>query len=285
MNRHLSLCSVLFLTAFFIFSGLSASGQTQYIIKSDNLKANDTVLVFTPKGWKASQKESAPALFLLHGWSGCWRDWSKKTDIQSLCDKYGFIIITPDGFYNSWYLNNIDSSKMQWKTFFHTELYPMMVKKYNLIPEKTFISGLSMGGHGAISVFLDDIAKFRAAGSMSGVLRLSDSKRRDYQLSQVIGPYSEGVSNFDVNSAIFRLDSAALVKPFKDGDKILLATCGAQDFYANNARDFSARCDSLGIPNILIMSPGTHSWKYWIFAVDQHLFIYSRMVKKEGLGY
>lgn len=285
MNKRFSLFFRVLLAALFLFAGVTARGQKQYVIKSDNLKTNDTVLVFTPKGWNAGSHEAAPALFLLHGWSGCWSNWSNKADLQYFSDKYGFIIITPDGFYSSWYINNIDPSKMQWRTFFDDELYPMMVKNYKLDPEKTFISGLSMGGHGAINIFLDDINRFRAAGSMSGVLRLSDSKGKDYQLSQVIGPYSDDSENFRINSAIYRLDSTALVKPFKEGDKIMLVTCGAQDFYSTSTRDFSARCDSLGIPNILIMSPGVHSWKYWEFALDQHLFIYSRMLANKGLGY
>jgi len=33
-----------------------------------------------------------------------------------------------------------------------------------------------MGGHGAINIFLDDISRFRAAGSMSGVLNLEDTR-------------------------------------------------------------------------------------------------------------
>ena len=269
--------------AFFCQTNVYA--QKKYVINSSNLKTNDTVLVFTPSGWNIESGKGTPALFLLHGWSGCWSDWSKKTDIQELSNKWGFIIITPDGFYNSWYLNNIDKNKMQWKTFFHNELYPMMVKEYGLVPEKTFISGLSMGGHGALSTFLDDVSKFRAGGSMSGVLYLPDSKRKDYQLSQVIGPYSEGCTSFETNSVTTRLDSTMLNPAFKAGDKLLLATCGSQDYYANSTLNFAKRCEELKIPHVLIMSPGAHTWKYWKFAVEQHLFIYSRMAENKGLGY
>jgi len=276
--------SLLLCTIALVFSG-TISAQKRYIIESANLKTNDTVLVFTPSGWSLESGKETPALFLLHGWSGCWRDWSNRMDIQALSDKWGFIIITPDGFYNSWYLNNADKTKMQWKTFFHEELYPMMVKNYGLIADKTFISGLSMGGHGALSTFLDDISKFRAGGSMSGVLYLPDSKKKDYQLSQVIGTYSEGSESYDLNSVACRLDSTKLNQQFKAGDKLILATCGAQDYYANSTRNFSKRCDDLKIPNILIMSPGAHTWKYWKYAVEQHLFIYSRMVNNSGMGY
>jgi len=82
--------------------------QKMYVIESKNLKTNDTVLVFTPDRWSSEKSHNTPALFLLHGWSGNWRNWGEKVDLQKLSNKWGFIIITPDGFYNSWYLDNIE---------------------------------------------------------------------------------------------------------------------------------------------------------------------------------
>ncbi|MEN6619453.1 MAG: alpha/beta hydrolase family protein [Rikenellaceae bacterium] len=279
MKKDLFVNSRILLIALFLFTGSLTFGQKKYVIESKNLKTNDTVLVFTPNGWDTDSKESKPALFLLHGWSGCWSDWSKKTDLQSFSDKYGFIIITPDGFYNGWYLNNIDPDKMQWRTFFDKELYPIMVKNYNLDPEKTFITGLSMGGHGAINIFLDDVKRFRAAGSMSGVLNLMDTRLKSSQITEVLGPYSDDAPNFANSSALNRLES------IKGTDKIMLITCGAQDGLAKSAIDFTKRCDELKIPNILMLSPGVHSWKYWIYALDLHLFIFSRIVNNQELGY
>lgn len=61
--------------------------KRQIVINSANLKCNDTVLVFTPKGW-TPQAGTTPALFLLHGWSGDWSNWDKRTDIQAISDKY-----------------------------------------------------------------------------------------------------------------------------------------------------------------------------------------------------
>ena len=269
-----------------LFSTTVLQAKRQIVINSANLKCNDTVLVFTPKGW-TPQAGTTPALFLLHGWSGDWSNWDKRTDIQAMSDKYGFIIITPDGFYNSWYLNNIDPAKMQWRAFFDQELYPMMVKEYNLKPESTFITGLSMGGHGAINVYLDDISRFRGAGSMSGVLRLDDTRLKSSDIPKVIGPYSPDAPLYRSNSAIHRLEgyNAQLEKSGKEHGKIMLITCGAQDGLAKSAYDFTAKCDSLKIPVILHISPGNHTWKYWEFSLDQHLFIFSRMVQGKHLGY
>ncbi len=166
-------CALLIITLVF---SVNIFSQELLVIKSENLKCDDSLLVFIPKNVKIAPGHNTPALFLLHGWSGNYKNWRDKTDIQAVSDKYGFIIITPDGFYNSWYLNNIDPAKMQWRTFFDKELYPQIMSKYKLNPERTFITGLSMGGHGAINIFLDDTTRFKAAGSMS-ICTTHDLKR------------------------------------------------------------------------------------------------------------
>jgi putative tributyrin esterase len=248
----------------------TANAQELIVFESRHLKCNDSVLVFTPAN--ATPGEATPALFLLHGWSGNYKNWRDKTDIQAVSDKYGFIIITPDGFYNSWYVNNIDPNKMQWRIFFDSELYPAIMKKYRLDPKRSFITGLSMGGHGAINLFLDDTTRFHSAGSMSGVLNLHDTRLKEGQMTEMLGPYTKENTLFDQNSAINRLESIKGIK------KTMIISCGAQDGLAKSSREFSARCDELGIPNILIMSPGVHSWSYWIFALDLHLFLFSKML-------
>lgn len=275
--KFLKRLSLILLSSIIISNGLRS--QELIVIKSDNLKCNDSVLVFTPKGYSTDKSGETPALFLLHGWSGNYRNWSDKTDIQAMSDKYGFIIITPDGFYNSWYLNNIDTDKMQWRTFFDNELYPLIKSKYKLNPEKTFITGLSMGGHGALNIYMDDTTRFKAAGSMSGVLNLHDTRLKETQMTEVLGPYTKENEQYDLQSAVNRLESII------GGKDILVISCGAQDGLAQSSRDFAKRCDDLKIPNMLMMSPGVHSWPYWIFMLDQHLFIFDRINKGKGLGY
>ncbi len=258
---------VLLLITFLSLFGTNKSiAQEQFIIESEYLMCNDTILVFTP----ANMNKETPAVFLLHGWSGTYNSWSKMANMQEVSDKYGFIIITPDGFYNGWYLNNIDSTKMQWKTFFDKELYPFIKQKYNLNPERTFITGFSMGGHGAINIFLDNTTRFKAAGSMSGVLNLNIPWIKKIQINEVLGTYSPNNILYNSNSAIDRLDS------IKGSKKMLVISCGAQDGLAKSSREFSERCDQLKIANTLIMSPGNHDRNYWIFALDLHLFLFQK---------
>ena len=60
------------------------------VIESQNLKCNDSVLVFTPIQYASNKTQTLPTLFLLHGWSGCYKDWSNKHDIQEISNRTGF---------------------------------------------------------------------------------------------------------------------------------------------------------------------------------------------------
>ncbi len=167
---------------------------------------------------------------------------------------------------------------MQWRKFFDRELYPLMKDKYFLDPEKTFITGLSMGGHGAINLFLDDISRFRSAGSMSGVLDLNAEKGR-LGLDRLLGPYGPDNPRHDAESAIQRIERA------KGTDKLMVISCGYSDSLYPCNRAFCERCKELGVPYIELYSPGVHSWKYWDYALRLHLWYFSRIVNSDNLGY
>ena len=273
----------LYLSLFCLLLGLGRLGaQEQIVIASPHLNANDTVLVFTPKGY--TDGESRPTLFLLHGWSGDWNNWNQRVPIQQFSDKFGFIIICPDGFYNSWYMNSSEPGGMQWRTFFDKELYPMMQARYHFRPENCFISGLSMGGQGALNIYIDNPARFGAAGSMSGVMDLRETTLRESQVAKVLGTFSVDNPRFYTESVIHRIE---LLTPPKDQPALpqdqvvkqmkILISCGYDDVYAPHSQALANKCRTLGIPHILLLSPGGHSWPYWEWALEQHLQAFSRL--------
>ncbi|MFA5325578.1 MAG: alpha/beta hydrolase family protein [Bacteroidales bacterium] len=249
--------------------------QDLIVIKSANLKCNDSILVFTP----VNDSIYHPNLFLLHGWSGNYKNWSEKYDLQEISNRSGFRIICPDGFYNSWYVNSSDKNGMQWRTFFDEELYPLMKKKYNLDPKTTFITGLSMGGHGAINIFLDNPDRFAAAGSMSGVLNIHHTTLIEKYITKVLGEYSQENKRYDEESAINRVEKMI------GTDKIMILSCGYSDYYAKSTYEFAEKCRELGIPYFMTISPGKHSWKFWGYALEQHLWLFNKIIKGENLGY
>ena len=144
MNRYL--------LGVLIFASFFASAQDQLVYKSKNLAKPDTTWVFKPQNY--TQKDKLPLLFLLHGYSGNYKQWHSIMDAQKYADDYGFIIVCPDGLFSSWYVNSPVKSNMQFESFFFDELYTDIKVKYKVDASNVFISGLSMGGHGALYLFI-----------------------------------------------------------------------------------------------------------------------------------
>lgn len=271
---------LLLISALFMLS-LAANAQKLIVIDSQHLHCHDSILVFIPQQHSSDYKQAElPALFLLHGFDGYYSNWAKRVDLQKASDQSGFIIICPDGFKNSWYVNASDPNGMQWREFFHRELYPAMTDDFNLAPERTFISGLSMGGNGAMNIFLDNTDKFRAAGSMSGALNLHDcSSLARTWMPKVLGEYSPENKRYDEESACNRVHLA------KDKGKLLIVSCGYDDFIYASSKTFVDNCKKEDVPYIAIFSPGVHSWTFWDYSLDLHLWYFGRILHGENLGY
>ena len=68
-------------------SGVNRKGNSDgrmIVISSEHLRCDDTLLVFSPSGKEKAR--DLPVLFLLHGWSGNYTDWSRNKDLQKLAD-------------------------------------------------------------------------------------------------------------------------------------------------------------------------------------------------------
>ena len=269
---------ILLFAALLLIAGSSVSAQPKlHIVDSRYLHCNDTVAVWSPAA--AAAQKSIPTVFLLHGWSGCWSNWGNKMDLQALSDETGWRIICPDGFYASWYIDNADPEKMQWRTFFWEELWPMLSEEYGLDPDRTFITGLSMGGHGAMNVFLDRPECFAGGGSMSGVLDLRYASGVTGAIPEMLG--RKDIGECSDQAAVWRLDSVLnRVGPAVMGDKVIVVTCGTEDSLYPSSVAFSTRCRELGLPVVAMYSKGVHSWQYWTYIVRYHIGWFAEQMEK-----
>lgn len=257
----------LFIILFTSLYSLAQLLQAQEVIVFSSpkyLKCDDTCRVYAP----VSGTPKA-TLILLHGYSGSYRNWGDQADLQEVSDRTGFRIITPNGFYNGWYADNADSTKMQVRSFFCKEFFPQIFAKYGLDPSTTFIDGLSMGGHGAVTLFIDNYDLFRAAGSMSGVLDLTHS-RLEKQIREVFGDSYE--------TRVISESATTKAQQIAGREKPILISCGYSDPYNICTQEFAAVCKELNIPYIHSESPGKHSWSFWRFALEQHLWYFQRIL-------
>lgn len=258
-----------FILYLFIALFLSTStAQEQLLIESDLLPGTDTVWVFVPEDYDSTA--SYPTVYLLHGWSGNYQSWHQLIDTQDYANRYGMIVICPDGFYDSYYLDSPLKTDHQYESHFVTELYPLMLKHYAINRQAVFISGLSMGGHGAFYLFFKHPDLFLGAGSSSGVLDLNHSGSRYKALSTLLGPYDTHKERFNAYSAITLLDKLKGVE-----NKHLIFDCGTKDQFYTCNNNFRKRCDELGIDATYISQPGGHNAPYWKHAIKAHFEFFS----------
>ena len=251
---------------------LDGQAQEQLLLKATTIPGTDTVWVFTPAGYDPAVR-SYPAVVLLHGHDGSYRQWDGIMGAQQYADAYGFIIICPDGFRDSWYFNSPVKKDHQYADFFFKYLLPSLKQKYRIDAGNLFISGLSMGGHGALYLFSQRPELFRSAGSTSGVFDLRPSSDR-YGLTALLGQLSTEQVTWIRFSVMGNAEKIAAAQ------KESIFDCGVSDRFYGVNNDFRQVCLNLNIPATFISQPGSHDRAYWRKSIRQHFEFFKRLANQ-----
>ena len=239
--------------------------QEIFLLNSNYIPSVDTVYVFTP-----SQKsdEKLPLVVMLHGYAGNYKQWSEMVNLQKYSDSLKLVIACPDAFFDSYYINSPVRENSQYESFFFEVFLPEVIKTFNVDKSKMFITGLSMGGHGAISFFLKRPDLFVTAASISGLLDLTAFPNR-----QTIKGAAGDVEDF---SSIWAENSCInLLKNIVGKNKSLYIDCGTEDFLYNTNLKFLEKCNELKINVKYKFQPGIHEHAYWKKSVIDHFTYFS----------
>ncbi|MEQ9423504.1 MAG: alpha/beta hydrolase family protein [Cyclobacteriaceae bacterium] len=242
------------LFGFLTLIGSDLLSQDQILINDNRIPATDTVWVFTPESY--SENVALPIVYLLHGYSGNYRQWHDMIDAQQYANNYNMVVVCPDGFYNSWYINSPLKTESQYADFFFETLIPKVESSYKINQGNRFITGLSMGGHGAFHLFTENPEMFRSAGSTSGVMDIRGSKGL-FELAEHFGKYEENNDRWLAFSAVGNIDS------FKKAGKEIIFDCGTEDPFYRWNKDFYELCLQEKVPVTFISQPGKHDSDYW----------------------
>ena len=190
------------------------------------MNKNTKTCVITPKGYKKSNKKF-PVVYLLHGYSGNYATWvTSFKEVANQADKYGFIIVGVDGNYSSWYFDSPIDSTSKYETYIIDELVPFIDKKYKTIasPAGRAVSGLSMGGHGALYLSFKHQDVYGAAGSMSGGVDIRPFPE-NWDIKKRLGSITDFPENWNKNTVINMLNLV-------ENSKLkLIIDCGVDDFF------------------------------------------------------
>ena len=235
-------------------------------------------------------KSAYPVLYLLHGGFGHYRDWIDKTPdkqlLYRLADSYNLIIVLPEGEIFSYYIDSPVDKGSQFESYIIKDVVPKIDNTYrtNRGSKARVITGLSMGGYGALYLSARHPEVFGAAGSMSGALNpdmmgwrlppeMSNNIKKAF--GAIMGPI-ESV-DYSVYSVI---NMADVIK--KNGTKLIF-DCGVDDFLIEPNRELHRRLLFNQIPHDYSERPGGHSWDYWQNSLPHHVLFFHEVLKANNV--
>lgn len=246
-------------------------------IFSASMRKNIKCLVVAPENYSASGSPY-PVLYLLHGHSGNFAGWlGDAPQLRQHADEFQMIIVCPDGGYDSWYLDSPVDSTVRYDTYISREVVGFIDFYYNTRRERSgrAIAGLSMGGHGAITLAIKHPDIFGAAGSMAGGLDLRPFKKNEWDLKGVLGDPLTYWQNWEAASAV------NMVSKLKGLNLALIIDCGIGDFFLDVNREMHRRLLEAGIPHEYTERPGEHNGEYWGNAVDYQVLFFHKFFNAE----
>lgn len=266
------------LTACFLqmFNTLFASTDTTYIFSKSMNKEIKTVVI--KPGNYNKKKVRFPVVYLLHGAMGNSTNWiTKVPNLQQIADEYSLIIVCPDGSPNTWYFDSPVDSNFRYETHVSTEVPEFIDANYKTIADRKHraITGLSMGGHGAMFIAFRHPKTFGACGSMSGALDVSIIKK-GYDINKRLGDTISNRKYYEDWSVLHQIENYP-----KDDSLAIIVDCGLQDFIYGMSKAVHEKLVALKIPHDYIERPGKHDWFYWANAVKYQLLFFRTFFEKK----
>ena len=88
--------------------------------------------VILPVGYEVNKGEKFPVVYLLHGLTGHFNDWTDKTKIVEYAKNYNYIIVMPEGD-NGWYSDSVTVENDKYESYIIQESIPEIEKKFRAL--------------------------------------------------------------------------------------------------------------------------------------------------------
>ncbi len=238
--------------------------------------------VITPKNYGVAEARF-PVVYLLHGLTGHYDNWTDKTKLAEFAEKYSFIIVTPEGA-DGWYTDSAGVPDDKYESYIVRELIPEIDSKFRTLDGRDgrFIAGLSMGGYGSLKFGLKYPDKFAAVGSFSGALRAPDWNDKNSAVwvsKSIMSVFGAADSETRKANDIYRLAREWPAEKIGALPFIYL-DCGTEDFLIENSHDFAKILREKKVPHEFRELPGKHDWVFWNSQVQEFLRLADRMLPR-----
>ena len=295
LSLRITIALVAFISS---LSALSLPAQAQSRIECDALvsrilKNKVHYCVYLPASYDAVAAKSAaqhyPVLYFLHGLGDNEKTlfnnggWTLLDDLRQKHQIEDFLIVAPEGR-RSFYINSADGSA-RYSDFYLQEFIPLIEAKYRVKKGRSTraISGISMGGYGALRFAFSHPEMFSAVSAQSAALitespqELNTAARSGAPLGKVLADVFGdpiGVSHWENNSpfVMARKNAAGLKR------LAIYFNCGQDDNYGfeKGAAALHEELQKEGVKHEYHLYPGDHSFGYFMAHFAEVMEFHSR---------
>jgi len=232
-----------------------------------------------------------PILYFLHGLGDNEQTffksggWDLVEDLRQQGKISDFLIVVPEGK-RSFYINSADG-RVRYSDFLIREFIPYIESHYSIRRERSArgISGVSMGGYGALRFAFADTGLFSSVSAQSAALitespreleAMQASPQQDRELGAVFGKPID-IHHWNLNSPfVLARQNRSLIKATR---LAIYFNCGDEDEFGleKGAEALDRQLKAEGIPHEFHLYPGNHSAAYFLSHLGETLMFHSRV--------
>ncbi|ELT97779.1 hypothetical protein CAPTEDRAFT_21698 [Capitella teleta] len=260
---------------------------------SSETKCKMTFGIYLPP--QADDECKVPVIYWLSGLTCTEQNFVTKAGAQRYAAQHGIAIVAPDtsprgcniegedesydfgsgaGFY-------VDATQEKWKTnyrmysYITKELPDIVNANFPVLADKQSIMGHSMGGHGALTLFLKNPGMYQSVSAFAPICNPVQCAWGQKALAGYLGEDKE---------AWMDSDSCCLVKNYSGPTSDILIDQGQDDNFLSQGQllpdNFLAACNSNNVPVILRMQEGyDHSYFFIATFIGEHIAHHAKYLK------
>ena len=247
-----------------------------------------------------------PVLYLLHGVSQNYTVWGMM-GVPFYAGMYNVIVVMPDGG-NSWYVNWAESEagqKNDWEDHIIQDVVGHVDANYRTLAQREgrAITGLSMGGYGALTLGLRHPEMFVSIGSTSGALEhgrqaasllrsgqsAGEPRQRSTEPNPTIGipGFSSQAERTPMGRDFATAEQADAHDPFLLIQRVpteqvphIYLDCGTEDGLIEGAREFASILIQKNLPFDYMQAAGRHNGAYWTQSVGRIIGVQYEVMRR-----
>ena len=261
------------MSQFFTTEKATFQGLDFITLKSNALKKRADITIYAP----SNVAEYVPLVILLHGVYGSHWAWAIKGNahitaqnlIRTEQIKPMILAMPSDGLYadGSGYVPHKTADYERWIV---EDIIEVMKEQYLQITDESpiFITGLSMGGFGALRLGAKYPNIFRAFSGLSSITHFN-------QIGEFVADFEQLKHDALEKDGVLEwiLKNKNLIPPFR-------FDCGTDDILIEHNRQLHNELEKYRIPHIYQEFSGGHTWEYWTEHLTDTLLFFNKHLDK-----